>query len=52
MTGDSMSALLRTTQDCFGSLHLLEDLCCQCSDLHPFPDTAVTWSHLGRSCGC
>lgn len=52
MTKEPMSALTRTTQDCFGSPHLLEDLCCHCSGLHPFPDTAVMVSHLGHSFGC
>lgn len=52
MTKDPLSALMRTSQDCFGSLHLLEDLSCHCSDLRPLPDTAVTLSYLGHSCGC
>lgn len=52
VTKDPLSALMRTSQDCFGSLHLLEDLSCHCSDLRPLPDTAVTLSYLGHSCGC
>lgn len=50
MTKDPMSALMRTTPDCLGSL--LEDLSCHCRDLHPFPDIAVTLSYLGHSGGC
>lgn len=52
MTKDPVSTLMRTNEGCLGSVHLLEDVPCYCSDLHPFTDTAVTLSRLGGSRGC